>query len=65
MNSYSPLLQLLVTADFSLCISLFCSSPSHHVPCFFHLMRVAGQRKCPTVCVCVCLGLCISLLMGA
>lgn len=59
MNSLSLQLQLLATADFSLCISLFCSpSPSHHVPCFFHLMRVAGQRKCPTVCVCVCVWVC-------
>lgn len=33
-------------------------------------MRVAGQRQCPVVSVCrvrvyVCLGLCVSLLMGA
>lgn len=36
------------------CLSLFfCPSVSHHVPCFFHLMRVAGQRECPALSVCV------------
>lgn len=66
--SYSSLLLPLVDA-------CYCRFPSLPISCpflclttchaLFYLMRVAGQRECPTLSVCVRLGLCISLLMGA